>query len=426
MNLRIRPIPDVLVAVAIVAAAAGGMSLRAQEPQGNAPSAQEPKAAPKDDGVDARVRQLGSETFRERQQAEKALRAMGKDALPALRAAAEQDGDAEVQWRARRLIRQIEESDGGALAPRMGGAKQAEADSREDLREPHERMRAILPQGMPEDVQRRFDELFLNLERDFGMDIPRARFFDDSFFRDLQQQIDDMKKGLGSSAFGEGRSMSMQMGPDGVKVEIKTKNDQGEEQTKVYEAPDMETFRQKYPGVLDDAGMGGGFSFTLPNGRMPSLGQGLQRLRVLGPRNWGGQVTEPPAIDFGSPVPPSGARLGVSIRPEVSEDLLLHLGIDGAIAVESVQKGTLAEALGIQPLDLVARIGDKPIRSAADVQAALLDIEAGEDVAVTVWRKGKECQLTAKKPAADAVDSKGKDDGDDATSAPLHKRGEGR
>ena len=108
MNLRIRPIPAVLVAAALVAAAAGGINLRAQEPQGSASSAQEPAAAQKDEGVDARVRQLGSETFRERQEAEKALRAMGKDALPALRAAAEQDGDAEVQWRARRLIRQIE------------------------------------------------------------------------------------------------------------------------------------------------------------------------------------------------------------------------------------------------------------------------------------------------------------------------------
>jgi hypothetical protein len=51
--------------------------------------------------------------------------------------------------------------------------------------------------------------------------------------------------------------MSMQMGPDGVKVEVKTKNDKGEEETKTYEAPDMETFRAKYPGVLDGAGMGG-------------------------------------------------------------------------------------------------------------------------------------------------------------------------
>lgn len=426
MNLRIRPIPAVLVAAALVAAAAGGINLRAQEPQGSASSAQEPAAAQKDEGVDARVRQLGSETFRERQEAEKVLRAMGKDALPALRAAAEQDGDAEVQWRARRLIRQIEESDAGALAPRAGGGQQAEADAQDAPRDVRGRARAVFPQGMPEDMQRRFDDLFVDLERDFGMDIPRARFFDDSFFRDLQQQIDDMQKGMSVAPFGEGRSMSMQMGPDGVKVEVKTKNDKGEEETKTYEAPDMETFRAKYPGVLDGAGMGGGFTFTLPNGGMPSLGQGLQRLRVLGPGTWGGPATKPPAVDLSITAPPAGARLGVAIRPEVSQDLLEHLGLDGAIAVESVQEGTLAEALGIQPFDLVSRIGDKPIRSATDVQAALSGIEEGQDVAVTVWRKGKECALTAKKHAAKSQESKGSEAAPDAAPSPLQKRSEGR
>jgi hypothetical protein len=178
--------------------------------------------------------------------------------------------------------------------------------------------------------------------------------------------------------------------------------------------------------VLDGAGMGGGFTFTLPNGGMRSLGQGMQRLRVLGPRSWGGAATEPPAIDFGMTAPPAGARLGVAIRPEVSQDLLEHLGLDGAIAVESVQEGTLAEALGIQPFDLVSRIGGKPIRSAADVQAALSGIDEGQDVAVTVWRKGKECALTAKKPAAKAQESNGSEAATEVAPSPLQKRSEGR
>jgi C-terminal processing protease CtpA/Prc len=159
---------------------------------------------------------------------------------------------------------------------------------------------------------------------------------------------------------------------------------------------------------------------------MPSLGQGLQRLRVLGPGTWGGPATKPPAVDLSITAPPAGARLGVAIRPEVSQDLLEHLGLDGAIAVESVQEGTLAEALGIQPFDLVSRIGDKPIRSATDVQAALSGIEEGQDVAVTVWRKGKECALTAKKHAAKSQESKGSEAAPDAAPSPLQKRSEGR
>ena len=38
------------------------------------------------------------------------------------------------------------------------------------------------------DVEGIFDDVFEQLERDFGMDVPRHRFFDDAFFKDLNEQ----------------------------------------------------------------------------------------------------------------------------------------------------------------------------------------------------------------------------------------------
>lgn len=417
MNIRIRSRSAfALVPVMAFGAALAGLQLRAQDPKPEkAPPAAvtppkagtTPDAAAQQGRVGDAVRQLGSETFRERQQAEKALRQMGADALPELRKAADESKDPEVQWRARRLIRQIEEGADEGLAPRDAGAAQEPEDR--DSRVLRRSSRRAFP-GVPEDVQRRFDELFQGLEQDFGMDVPRARFFDDSFFKDLQQQMDDMQQQMQQTPFGEGRSMSMQMGPDGVRVEVKTKNEKGEEETKVYEAPDLQTFRDKYPGVLDGGGMGGGFTFTLPNGGFRGFAPSLPQLRGLAPRAIAPDAAQGMPLDA---PPPAHKRLGVTVRSEVSRDLLEHLGLEGALCVDQVQSGTLAEALGLRSGDLVVRIAGKPIANTADVQDALGSVEAGADVEVVVYRKGLETTLRAKKPEAKSEEP----------ASPLQKRG---
>ena len=404
MNIRIRSrsaaafIPALAIGVALA-----GLPARAQDPapEKAPPSAQEPQQRAED-----AVKQLGSETFRDRQQAEKALRQLGKDALPELRKAAEESKDAEVQWRARRLIRQLEEGADTGLAPRDAGAAPRSVD-RDGPIAPRG-ARPSFP-GVPEDMQRRFDELFRSLEQDFGMDIPRARFFDDSFFQDLQHQVDDMQQQLQQQSFGEGRSMSMQMGPDGVRVEVKTKNDKGEEETKVYEAPDLETFREKHPGVLDGSGIGGGFTFTLPNGGFRGFAQGMPQFRGLAPRALAPDMAQLAPTDV---LPPAHKRLGVTVRNEVSQDLLEHLGLEGALCVDGVQPGTLAESLSLRAGDLVVRIAGKSIASTADVQEALGSVEAGAEVEVVVYRKGIETTLRAKKPEPKAEDA----------ASPLQKR----
>lgn len=372
-----------------------------EKPKPEPEAAEAPRATAEDPA--ALVQALGSESFRDRTKAEKALKALGKSALPALKQAAEDASDPEIQWRARRLVRQLEQGEGGGLAPRDDGAVEEGADRQVPRapRNPFLRRFPLGRSGVPQDVQQRFDELFQSLEQDFGVDIPRARFFDDSFFRDLEQQMEVMQKQFSGGQSGDGRSISMQMGPEGVKVEIRTKNDQGAEETKTYEAPDLETFQRKYPGVLDGTGLGGGFSFAFPNGGLRTFGQTMPQVRVLGPRNWGQQVDpqDPIAVPQLDIAPPSDRRLGVVVKPQVAPELLEHFGLDGALAVEEVQDGTLAKDLGIQKGDLVTHVAGRAIASTQDVQDALGGIAAGEDVEVKVLRKGKEQTLVAKKPS---------------------------
>lgn len=379
----------------LLAAAAVAASLPAQEPQPKEPAAPPPAAKPDAPAPDpeALVRKLGSDRYRDRVDAEKALRELGAVALPALKKAAEAGDDAEAQWRARRLLRQIEAGTGdGALAPRGrdGAAPQGRPDA--PRREP---------------VRDEFESLFERFERDFGIDVPRARFFDDRFFRDLQEQ---MKAGASRS-----QGMTMQIGPDGsVRVEVEERGEDGKVEKKVYEAPDMESFQKQHPGVLGRSGIG----FQFPGG-----GMGFFR-GFGGP--WTPGVPQPPAVvrprrgqappdvvidDFGDDVPgapvppPAGKRLGVSVRDEVPPDVRAYLELaDGVgLMVETVQDGSLAQALGLQRGDIVTRLAGKPIGSPQDVQDALGGVAQGAEVEVAFVRKG--AALAAKAPKAEAVEA---------------------
>lgn len=362
-----RQVLSVLLLAGVVALPAGaqetGSEGTEQRPQGTEKGTEEAD-------VQALIQELGNDSYKVRLQAEKKLRAMGEKAADALKTAAEDSEDPEVQWRAKRLLRQIEGGEEGGLRRRP---------DRTDRPRTWNLGRPRL--GLP-DLDETFDRLFRDLERNFGMDIPRRRFFQDDFFQDLEQQMQDlrerMQQGLQGLPDAESRSMSMQMGPDGVRVEVKTKNEDGEVETKVYEAPDLETFRQKYPGVLENQGLGGfHFQFGRPGDRLLPRG-------FLAPP----QVT-PPDVPVPLPLaaPPEGKRLGVLVRDEEGEGLF----------VEEVQEGTLAERLGIEAGDVVVKIGETAIRGVGDVQDALGGIEAGETVRVEVDRDGETVVLEAEK-----------------------------
>lgn len=387
-----------LRALLLATSAAVVVQLPGQDPSGGQPGAEPPKAqagAKSPAEVGALIRQLGADSYRQRVEAERKLRELGTAAVPALQDAAKQD-DVEVQWRARRLLRQIE---GDAPLSARGDAGAGQPRGQEPGRRAEPRTGQRSPFG--DDMRQDFEALFQRLERDFGLDVPRARFFDEDFFRDLQQQMQD---GVSSRSQG----MSLQIGPDGaVKVEVQQRNEQGEVETKTYEAPDLETFQREHPGVLRQGGLGLG----MPFGRTRLFGGDL-----IGPLQFGfggpevdvvpfgtrPQTGRQPAVGIAPEAPPAGPRLGVSIRPEVPPDLREYLELpDGVgLMVEAVQDDSLAAALGLARGDIVTRIGTVPIGSPQDVQKALAPIAVGGDVEVHFVRKGQEQLAKAKKTEA--------------------------
>lgn len=355
----------------------------AQEPKTSEPATPPTKAAERT--VDQWIGDLGAESFRTRIAAEKALREMGERALPELKKAAESSTDQEVQWRSKRLVRQIERSPEPGLMKRTPGGA---ATPMPGLR--------FHGQGgaSPDDVQQQFERIFDAMERDLGIDIPRARFFGDDFFRDLKSQLPQG---------GTSQGLSMQIGPDGaVRVEVKSKNDKGEVESKTYEAESMEEFERQYPGVLQQNGFGGGLGLRFfPDVDMPMV----QRWSVppMDRQRWFALPGNPERLQFdnvGEP-PPAGSRLGVTIRQSIPDELREHLGLDAntGLMVETVQPDTLAEAVGLQRGDIVTKIAGHSIGSAQDVQKVLSAIEAGTNVDVTFLRKGVEKTVGARKAA---------------------------
>jgi bifunctional DNA-binding transcriptional regulator/antitoxin component of YhaV-PrlF toxin-antitoxin module len=246
-------------------------------------------------------------------------------------------------------------------------------------------------------MQQQFDDFFRDMERRFGVDIPRASFFHDDFFRDLQDQ---MQNGASQS-----QGMSMQVGPDGaVRVEIQETDADGKVESKVYEAPDMATFQAQYPDVLQRGGLGG-VGLRLWSGDEPL------RLPSLRLQRGGRGSTAPGTVADADSEVQTGQRLGVAVHPQIPAELREHLGLEDGVGlmVQSVAPDSLATALGLRTGDIVVRIGERSIGSPADVQAALASIEAAATVEVAFLRKGAEQVATTSKPAAKLAPAKAVD-----------------
>ena len=383
----------------VVLALALSVNLPAQESE-PAPTPQAPPAIAetKTKGVEHWIRDLGSDSFQTRLKAEGALRKLGKEALPALKKAADDESDSEVQWRVRRLVRQIEKGANQGLLERPKKDATEPEVTEQDQGQVTPRTR-FWRQGLPDSVRDQFESLFEHFERDFGLDVPRARFFEDDFFKDLQEQ---MKTGRGTS-----QGTVLQIGPDGkVHVEITERNEKGEEERKVYDAPDMQSFQLQYPDVLKKNGLYLGFN-EWPRTLRGFNGQGWQGFQLepgQGLRPFG-QLWQGGQDDLFTPATPApapvGKRLGIVVH-QIPAELREHLDLaaDTGLMVESVQEGSLAESLGLQRGDIVVQIESTPIGSSMDVQKVLGGIEAGKQVEVKFLRKGKEMRAKATKTEA--------------------------
>jgi hypothetical protein len=90
--------------------------------------------------IESLIQQMGSERYREREAATKTLQKHGVPALSALRKAANDNSDAEIRLRARRLVQAIE---GREIAEVKNGKLSVEGKCR--------RVRNVIDRGMPWD-----------------------------------------------------------------------------------------------------------------------------------------------------------------------------------------------------------------------------------------------------------------------------------
>jgi serine protease Do len=87
--------------------------------------------------------------------------------------------------------------------------------------------------------------------------------------------------------------------------------------------------------------------------------------------------------------------LGVSLdrlTPQISQ--LLGVPADAGALVMDIQPGGPAAAAGVQPGDVVVRLGDRQVGSIEDLLGALRDTEPGQQVPLELVRNGERQQLT--------------------------------
>ena len=89
----------------------------------------------------------------------------------------------------------------------------------------------------------------------------------------------------------------------------------------------------------------------------------------------------------------TGGYLGVSVS-EVGEDASELYGLPKGVLVREVNKGSCAEAGGIQVQDIIVNLGGHDIENLNDLTRALNKYKGGEEVSVTVYRSGAEKVLS--------------------------------
>jgi len=212
--------------------------------------------------------------------------------------------------------------------------------------------------------------------------------------RDLQGMMDRLREQLGDIGDFEGSSSSTSIhtGPDGVRVEIHRLDQDGE----VFEAPDMESFKQKYPDIAErffSGGRGGIWRIEPEQLRLHRFDHPFGRFLTRTSRR-GFFSTEP----MRAREPSQGERLGVYIA-DLAPEVVAFLGLEPGqgLQVREVIEGSLAEALGIEAGDVIYEIDGAPVFSTKDIAETLGAIDRGDTVRVKVNRKGRDLKLEAKK-----------------------------
>ena len=89
----------------------------------------------------------------------------------------------------------------------------------------------------------------------------------------------------------------------------------------------------------------------------------------------------------------TGAYLGVSVL-SLDEDTAALYSLPVGSLVDSVNEGSCAEKAGVQKQDIIIGLGEYEVSSNSDLLRALRKYEAGDTTTITVYRGGKELELT--------------------------------
>ena len=87
------------------------------------------------------------------------------------------------------------------------------------------------------------------------------------------------------------------------------------------------------------------------------------------------------------------AYLGVTVR-DLGSDVASLYSLPTGSYVDSVAAGSCAEKAGIQPKDIIIKVGKYAVEGNTTLQNALRKFKAGETTTVTVYRAGAELELT--------------------------------
>jgi serine protease Do len=80
-----------------------------------------------------------------------------------------------------------------------------------------------------------------------------------------------------------------------------------------------------------------------------------------------------------------------------------ELKSDVGVVITQMRRNGAADRAGLQPSDIILALNDEKVRSASQLQSALLDHEVGETVTFHIQRNGKNMDITMKLPAASAT-----------------------
>lgn len=263
---------------------------------------------------------------------------------------------------------------------------------------------------------------------DFG-DL-RSRFDDlqqrfgglDSMFDDLQQELDRLGVGAwpgmpragavppGASGQSQAQSYSLQMTPDGVKVEV-SEDVNGKRETKTYTAKSLDELYEAHPELRDQFGA----RVHVFGNRASPFGNRRDDFFAT-PRGLGDPNSMRPARPL-----QGGLRtdiLGVMIQKPSDDDVKTRkLDAGVGLKVESIEPGSLAEKIGVMKGDVLVELNGQSLKSAEDVRDTLAARHDDQDVNVTVVDDaGKRRSLTWRAKAGDDSNS----NGSKSTTEPRH------